>query len=204
MSPTDPPERPTVWDAFQPAAEDASPAAPGDDAFRRPASQDARPPFDQGGGYGGAGPYGPPPGNPYGAPPYGQPPQGPYGQPPYGQPPYGQPPYGQPPYGANPYGANPYGPMPYGYGYAPQAEKGATTSLVLGIVGFFICGILLGPAAIIEGVKARKRIRESNGMLTGDGMALAGIILGGIVSALYVGFIILIIIASMTPTSRVR
>ena len=76
---------------------------------------------------------------------------------------------------------------------------------MLGIVGFFFCGILFGPAAIVEGVKARKRIRESNGMLTGDGLALAGIIMGSIVSALYVIVIIVVIIASITaPSSRIR
>lgn len=51
----------------------------------------------------------------------------------------------------------------------------AITSLVLGILSL-CCGFFLGIPAIITGVIARKKIRFS--LMTGDGMALAGIILG--------------------------
>ncbi len=146
---------------------------------------------------------------PDGPAPHGQAPDGqpPYGQAPYGQAPYGQAPYGQAPYGQAPYGQGPYGTPGWGYpqGYQPpQLDKGARTSLILGIVGFLICGIILGPAAIIEGVKARKRIRESNGYLTGDGLALAGIILGAVVTVLFVIGMILIFSQPATPRSTIR
>ena len=111
-----------------------------------------------------------------------------------------------PPAGAYPAGGMPQSPYGYGYGYGympPQHEKGATTSLVLGIVSFFICGIIFGPAAIIEGVKARKRIAQSNGQLTGDGMALAGIILGVVYLVVFViAVIVIVAMSSKTPSTR--
>ena len=130
-----------------------------------------------------------------------------WGQPPAGSTPPGQGPYppptpGQPPFTPGGYGPPPgYGYAPWGYGYAPpQNDKGATTALVLGIVGIVCCG-LMGPFAIWEGVKSRRRIRDANGALTGDGMALAGIILGSIAIAwmvIAIGFIM--ISASVTST----
>lgn len=53
----------------------------------------------------------------------------------------------------------------------------AMTSLILGLLGFLL-GFLTGIPAIITGHVARKKIRQSNGILAGDGMALAGLILG--------------------------
>lgn len=90
----------------------------------------------------------------------------------------GYPPY--PPPGAPPY----YQPAPYQpvYMYPPpmmyydpariEANKAADTGLLLGVLGFFFLGIVLGPLAIYYGMKAR-RLDPSKG--------LAGIILGGIV-----------------------
>jgi hypothetical protein len=158
--------------------------------------------------------------NPYGQNAYGQGPQtqGPYGQNPYGQGPQTQGPYGQNPYGQNPQAPGPYGQgpgwgvpgggpygspygMPYGYGYQPtETDKGARTSLILSIVSLVICGVILGPAAVVEGVKARRRIRDSNGRLTGDGMALAGIIIGVIATVAAIFFMIKLF--STTPTPK--
>ncbi len=59
----------------------------------------------------------------------------------------------------------------------PKTDGMAVTSLVLGIIGICCC-FLTGIVALILGLKSRKRIRESNGMLTGDGVALAGVITG--------------------------
>lgn len=99
----------------------------------------------------------------------------------------------------------------YGYGYAgpPKVDKGARHALVLALVGIpgslLLCGIVLGPAAIVEGLKARKRIRLANGRLTGDGMAIAGIAIGALVLAFCVFSIAVAIIgATTTPTSRLR
>jgi hypothetical protein len=68
---------------------------------------------------------------------------------------------------------------------APQANaKGAVAALVLGILSLVLgvcgCGVILGPIAIYQGSQARFRIRSSNGRLGGNGMALAGMLLGGL------------------------
>jgi uncharacterized protein DUF4190 len=108
-------------------------------------------------------PPAPPP--PYAPPPSGQPPV--YGQPPaYGQPPvYGPPPvYGQPPY------------APQGYYQQPPSTNGfAIASMILGILWLYWVGSIL---ALIFGYVARGQIRAGN--QTGDGMAIAGIVLGWI------------------------
>ena len=50
---------------------------------------------------------------------------------------------------------------------------------------------------------ARKQIRESGGTQQGDGMALAGLILGYLVTALLVAYIVFIIVAvATTDTSN--
>jgi hypothetical protein len=69
----------------------------------------------------------------------------------------------------------------------------AIGSLVCAVVGLFICGILLEPIAIVLGFVARNRIRESNGALKGEGLALAGIIVGivGLVLAVVFFFVLL-------------
>ena len=144
-----------------------------------------------------------PPAPPYGAPAppsYGEQP----GQPTYGQPTYGQPTYGQPSYGQQPYGQG-YPPQPYGQagyypGYGPTANGKATGALVTGIATLVLswcCGAgVLGLIAIVLGVKARSEIRASGGRQTGDGMAVAGIVTGGIavlIGVLAIAFILIAI-----------
>ena len=105
-----------------------------------------------------------PPGQPgYGPPQFGagQYPQGQYGQPPYGQAPYGQAPYGQP---------------AYGYPYARPTNTLAILSLVLAFV--------FAPAGLVTGIMARRQIKRTHE--DGDGLALAGIIVGGIATAFFV------------------
>lgn len=87
------------------------------------------------------------------------PPEPPYGQPPYGQPPYGQPPYGQPPYG-----------QPH-YGYGPPAV-GTNGFAIAALVSSLLCA----PLGIVFGFVARGQIRRTGEQ--GDGLALAGIIIG--------------------------
>jgi hypothetical protein len=101
-------------------------------------------------------------------------------------------PYPQP--GSAPYGQTyeqpyqqPYG-QQYGQQYAPvptmpKTEPMAIISLVCALAGTvfaFMCGVglIATIAAIPLGFVARRKIRDSNGMLTGDGMALAGAIIG--------------------------
>ena len=87
------------------------------------------------------------------------------------------------PYGGTPpaYGGGDLGSQPgYGYGY-PQNNLGVW-SLVLGLVGMFVCGIFAGIPAIIVGHKARRAVAE--GQANNPGMATAGIVLGWITTIL--------------------
>jgi hypothetical protein len=148
----------------------------------------------------------------YGQPGYGQPG---YGQPGYGQPGYGQPGYGQPGYGQPGYGgpsdptagygqAGPWSQQgAYGqpYGYPPMSGSSlntrARTSLILGVVSLICCGLILGPAAVFEGYRAKQEI-ERDPRLTGDGMATAGMVLGVLG---FVGSIIFFFVqVNSTPT----
>ena len=54
----------------------------------------------------------------------------------------------------------------------------AIASLVLGILGFVALGILVAIPAVICGHMAKSRIKNSDGTLQGDGLALAGLIMG--------------------------
>lgn len=67
----------------------------------------------------------------------------------------------------------------------PRLSALAISSLILGITGIFCVGFICGPLAIIFGFLGRRDIRESNGWITGDGMAIAGIILGVIGTILW-------------------
>lgn len=74
----------------------------------------------------------------------------------------------------------------------------AVGALVCGILatlcGILGClGIVLGPVAIVLGVVARRRIRESGGLTRGDGMAVAGLVLGIIGTVASAGWIIALI-----------
>lgn len=76
-------------------------------------------------------------------------------------------------------------PLPYGQPVPPvppvpqpPTSTKATTSLILGVVSLFLCGFFTGIPAIIIGVLARREIRASNGAVSGDGLALGGIITG--------------------------
>jgi hypothetical protein len=52
------------------------------------------------------------------------------------------------------------------------------TSLIMGIVGWVLIPIVGGIIAVITGHMAKKEIRESKGLLGGDGLATAGLVLG--------------------------
>ncbi len=110
-----------------------------------------------------------------------------------------------PPPGAYPgpsYGQQSYGPQAYapaqnygGYqvtGYAPTNPM-AIASLVCGLTQFLGFWVVTGIPAIIMGHVARRQIRERGEQ--GDGMALAGMILGYIGLVLAIVFTIIIIVA---------
>ena len=133
--------------------------------------------------YGGGGAPTPPPGGPY--PPY---PQGAYS-------PGGgylqQPPPWQPGL-----------PLPYPYVAVPQARTSglAIASLVLGILWPYWIGSLL---ALIFGLIAVRDIDRSGGMVTGRGLAIAGIVLGLIgLGLLALIFVIGVLGAAVSSTSR--
>ena len=135
------------------------PRYPGDDEPTSPASPSWPPVYGQAPPAPGYGQAPPPPG-------YGQAPPPPgYGQAP---PPPG---YGQ-------------APPPPGYGYPqqqPSSSGKAVWGLVLGIISIVFCylGMLIGPAAIIVSVLARKDIdAQPPGAVSGRGMATAGLVTG--------------------------
>jgi len=62
--------------------------------------------------------------------------------------------------------------------YAKRDSALAIVSLVSGLVGWTLIPIVGAIAAVITGHLAKKEIRDSGGSVGGDGMALAGLILG--------------------------
>jgi hypothetical protein len=116
-----------------------------------------------------------------------QQPQQPYADP-YGGVPTSAPGYGVPP--GTPSG---YPPAYPGYGYGPP-QSARTNSLAITSLVLALCGLLCGataPIGAIMGHVARRQIRERGE--SGDGMALAGIIIGWIITGLFVAFFALLI-----------
>jgi hypothetical protein len=103
----------------------------------------------------------------------------------YAPPGYGQPAYGQPP-----------GYPPPGYGY-PAYRRPTNTLAILALVMAFV----FAPAGLVLGIVARKQIRQSGE--EGDGLALAGIIVGAIACVLVVLVIVLwfVAVASLAGAS---
>jgi len=89
---------------------------------------------------------------------------------------------GAPPYPGGPFAGGPYGGTPY-VGYqtpfgAPPAKRTnglAIASFICSILGIFVIPCIIG---IVFGFVARSQIRQSNGAQGGEGLALAGIIIG--------------------------
>jgi len=110
---------------------------------------------------------------------------------PYGQQPY-QPQNPQPPYAQQPYAQQPYGVQPqYSAGYTPQYgaptapnNSMAVVAMVAGICGFTVVPFIGSIVAVITGHMARKQIRQTGE--GGDGMAVAGLVMGWIVIVLTV------------------
>ena len=67
---------------------------------------------------------------------------------------------------------------------APNYETPAPTStlsiasLMMGIIGWILLPVVGGIIAIETGHMAKKEIRQSDGLLGGDGIATAGLVLG--------------------------
>jgi hypothetical protein len=100
-------------------------------------------------------------------------------------------------------------PQPGGYGYGgpqpPRTDGLAIGSLVSSIVGavliIFCFGLAGTIAGFVMGLISRNRIKASNGALTGEGMALAGMIIGGVATVAYLGFIVLFVFSSRFASS---
>jgi hypothetical protein len=126
------------------------------------------------------------------APGYGQAPPPSYGQAP--------PAYGQ----SSPQGFPPppgYGYPQQGYGYPPprRTSTKAVVGLVLGIVSILFCylGVLIGPAAIMVSILARREIDDApQGAVEGRGMAIAGLVTGIIGTIIWAVVIALIVVVS--------
>jgi len=133
-------------------------------------------------------------GRPPSSPPPGYPPPGYPQQPGYPPPGYGEPPgYPQQPgYGPPPgYPAPPYG-QP---GWGPAWPRPTNTMAILALVLAFV----FAPAGLVLGIVARRQIRQTGE--EGDGLALAGIIIGGIATAFFALAIILWVVAFATFAS---
>jgi hypothetical protein len=60
----------------------------------------------------------------------------------------------------------------------PPTSSLSLTSLIMGIIGWVLLPVVGSIIAVITGHMAKKEIRDSGGLLGGDGMATAGLILG--------------------------
>ena len=123
----------------------------------------------------------------------------------YEPPNYGSPP--PPPGGGGGYGAPPPpggyggGGQQPGFGQPQQTSVLAIISLVTGIIAIICCicygaGGLFGIAALVTGFLGRKEINESGGQKKGQGLALAGMICGGVGVVLSILYWILFAIGS--------
>ena len=88
-------------------------------------------------------------------------------------------------------------PPPAGYesfdnlGGAPKPHPRGTLILVLGILSFFICGIILGVVAFVMGNNALKEIDRNPSAYTNRRLVSAGRICGAIGAALSVLLLVL-------------
>jgi len=80
----------------------------------------------------------------------------------------------------------------------------AVWSLILGILSVITCGPFTGIPAIICGHLARSKIKMEPETLTGDGMALAGLIMGYFSVVAFIIFFILGIILAITIPSMIK
>jgi hypothetical protein len=76
----------------------------------------------------------------------------------------------------------------------PQTKDSALAivSMIAGITGWIFLPFLGALTAVITGHIAKKEIRDSNGTITGGGMATAGLILGYVVLAVCVVAVLLL------------
>ena len=121
--------------------------------------------------------------------------QGQYNQNPYGQPQYGQ---GQP--YTQPYPPQPGYPQPAYAGYPQQPYVAAPATNTMAILAL-IFGIIFAPLGIVFGFIARGQIKRTGE--GGSGLALAGIIIGGIFTVLIILYFVFVIIFISTVAGTI-
>lgn len=87
-----------------------------------------------------------------------------------------------------------HGDLPRGGYPEPANAPGATASLAFGLtalLGGLVCLLpaLAGPVAIIIGLRARKRVDDSDGRLKGRGQATTGIVTGALAIVVAIAFV---------------
>ena len=86
---------------------------------------------------------------------------------------------------------------------APKDSSLAIASLVTGILGWTLVPILGSVAAIITGHLAKNEIRESQGVLSGNGMSTAGLIMGYIqLGSILVVAVVLIVLMLLAKNNN--
>lgn len=129
-----------------------------------------------------------------------------YGQQAYGQQPYGQAGYGQQPYGSEQYAAAGYPQQPVYAGQiaypaaapvAYAAPRGTNTLAILAL----IFGFVFAPLGIVFGFIARSQIKKTGE--DGGGLALAGIIIGGVFTVLIIAYFVFIFVVLAAAASAV-
>jgi hypothetical protein len=95
-------------------------------------------------------------------------------------------------------------PPPAAYGYMPVAQPRRTNSLAVGSlvagIGQLFVWTPASIAAVVMGHMARRQIRQTGE--DGDGMAVAGLILGWIGIALTLLFVLILVVAIAATTSH--
>lgn len=92
-------------------------------------------------------------------------------------------------------------------GAAKAMAPGAVAALVCGILSFLLpfVGLVLGIVAIVLGAKARGKVRASQGTLSGEAMALVGLILGAVGSLFQVtvvlAAVVFVLVSNLADTS---
>lgn len=75
----------------------------------------------------------------------------------------------------------------------PRTSTTAVISLVFGIVAWIALPVIGALVAVVTGHLARSEIRREPGLIDGDGMAVAGLVLGWVqLVSIVVGMVVLI------------
>ena len=83
-----------------------------------------------------------------------------------------------------------------------EIKAQAITSLVVGIISIFCCGIILAPFAIYRGAKAKRLIDESGVGLEHRGLAVAGFIIGIVALVLHIVGMLFYILAAVLAAAQ--